>query len=118
VEVGAGYTRPDRVGWLAEARYHVAGGGLSLVAGVEVTPFRCLALRAGYALPARLDGSPPLSGLAAGVGFRLAGLSLDYAIRPDEPFGATHQVSLSWTAGERRTVVPPTDASSPASGGP
>ncbi len=59
--------------------------------GVEVTPFKMLALRGGYILG---DKQP-----RAGLGVRFLDFDFDYAVRLDDVLGLTHMASITFHFG-------------------
>ena len=61
--------------------------------GVEYWLFNTLALRGGWGF------GYDLTGLTAGVGFRYAGLGVDYAFVPYGDLGYAHRISLSYQFG-------------------
>lgn len=71
--------------------------GVSLVQmGTEATVVPALALRAGYQARSAANQAGGLSGLSMGLGFNLAGVSLDYAFLPFGDLGNAQRVSLTY----------------------
>jgi outer membrane protein OmpA-like peptidoglycan-associated protein len=69
--------------------------GPALHAGVEYLPVPELAVRLGYRTgPQDIGTLGALSGLTAGIGVSLGGLSLDYAITPYGKLGMAHRIGL------------------------
>jgi outer membrane protein OmpA-like peptidoglycan-associated protein len=70
----------------------------ALHVGVEYMPVPELAVRLGYRTgPGDLGTLGLLSGLTAGLGINLGGLSLDYAITPYGKLGMAHRIGLEAT---------------------
>ena len=72
--------------------------GPALHAGVEYVPVPELAVRLGYRTgPEDVGTLGLLSGLTAGLGVTIGGLSLDYAITPYGKLGLAHRIGLAAT---------------------
>jgi outer membrane protein OmpA-like peptidoglycan-associated protein len=72
--------------------------GLALHVGAEYLPVPELAIRLGYQTgPEDIGTLGVLSGLTAGLGVNLGGLSLDYAITPYGKLGMAHRIGLEAT---------------------
>ncbi|HTC19900.1 MAG TPA: PorV/PorQ family protein [bacterium] len=65
-------------------------------AGLEYGFQGQLFLRVGFQQPLEDNSIDGLTGLAAGVGFHLSGLSLDYAYLPYGDLGNSHRINLSY----------------------
>ncbi len=77
----------------------VQGDGTSgLAAGMEWSPVKSLAARAGYNSITAADTLDGMSGLSFGFGMKLASLSFDYAYAPMGTLGATQRFTLTWAA--------------------
>ena len=77
-------------------------GKPELRAGVEYSPIKGLALRAGY------SGSDAGSGLRAGAGVALGDIGLDYALLPMGDFGITQHLGINFKFDTvRKPVVAP-----------
>lgn len=75
---------------------------LGVYSGLEVTPIRFMALRAGYA------GTHDQSqGLRMGIGLRIKTLSFDYSYSNFEELGMTHRYEASWKFGAIRPLLTP-----------
>jgi hypothetical protein len=82
------------VNLLADWRKPAAGAG-GLNVGAELWMKNLLALRVG-----RAEGLGMGEGLTAGLGFRLPGINVDYAVTAlGDSFGATHRVGLTFRFG-------------------
>jgi hypothetical protein len=71
----------------------------SVMGGVEYTFSKMLSIRAGYAYRMGDDSLGGLTGLAAGVGFSLNSIKLDYAFMPYGDLGTSHKATLSYMFG-------------------
>jgi hypothetical protein len=103
----AGFFYRDKLRLAADANFPVDNSPV-IATGVEFLPIPQLALRGGY----RWDNfTSDFKGPSMGVGFNLAGVSLDYAYVPYERLGATHRFALgaSWGAVTRpeEVIAPP-----------
>ena len=72
--------------------------GMAIHVGAEYLPVPELAVRLGYRTgPEDLSTLGVLSGLTAGLGVNLGGLSIDYAITPYGKLGIAHRIGLEAT---------------------
>jgi len=90
--------KPDlgRMGKLVVALdgdYYTSEGAGNAQLGFEWWPVSAFALRAGYQSGRNTNAG---SGAAVGAGFRVVGLSIDYAFVPYGDLGDTHRVSLGY----------------------
>ncbi len=70
-----------------------------LAAGAEATYGTRMALRAGYRHALDNQRISGLTGLTAGIGFRLGGVGVDYAYQPFGELAASHRFALVYGAG-------------------
>jgi hypothetical protein len=80
-----------QVSWTVEASR--TAGAVAVGGGLELNVFSTLSLRAGYD---SRQFDPNLMGFTTGLGFRIAGARLDYAMGSVGELGLTHRMSLSW----------------------
>jgi len=96
----------------------------TMALGLEWSPVRLLAVRAGYRQPFRTQRLEGLTGLTAGVGVKWRSLGVDYAFQPYGDLAVSHRVGLTWTgvpkaapapaAAEAAPVAAPVPATEPA----
>lgn len=75
--------------------------GSYLSAGAEYVYMNMLAVRAGYKAGLGATDLEGLTGISAGLGVKIAGLNIDYAIVPYGDLGLTHRATLSYVFGEK-----------------
>lgn len=82
----------------ADARRNLRAGGAEWSAGAEYWAGRGVALRGGYFLQAGRGVAPSAraAGWSGGVGLRLRGYSLDYALAPRGDLGLTQKLALTF----------------------
>ncbi|MEK7477626.1 MAG: hypothetical protein AAB152_18550 [Candidatus Coatesbacteria bacterium] len=97
VRGGAAYTVLDPVLLCGDLGYRLSDGAIEAALAVEWSPVRALHLRAGYHLRGGTTGPGGLTGLAAGLGVRLAMFALDYSVQPFGRFGEAHRVSVEFS---------------------
>lgn len=104
---GAGYRAWDKLTLAVDLKQGVYGGSTSVSFGAEFWALGSLALRTGYFSPigSRSTGGSSSGGstdfqnsnvtrLGAGIGLKLFGYQIDYALVPFGELGNVHQVSL------------------------
>jgi len=79
-----------------DAGYPLVSRQPTVAAGVEVSPHRAVALRAGYRWRGTQSGLSGLTGLTAGLGVRLGNLGVDYAYQPFGDLAVSHRFAIVW----------------------
>ncbi len=98
VQAGVFYSPEDWAEWELDDVQPFQGSGELLLGGqfrLEQTTF----LRVGYRFLFRKNRLGAMSGASAGLGARLDGLGIDYALEPFGDLGMLHRVTLSWRWG-------------------
>jgi hypothetical protein len=96
--LGAAYRDMTALKITADLKYTAPDQTTRAMAGMEYSPLRLLALRAGYQMPLGGVGDQGLwraENVRGGVGVKLARLRLDYALIPFGDLGLTHRLTLS-----------------------
>ena len=75
---------------------YASGSPMSLNMGGEYKVLPLIAVRAGYIFKTGKDNPLSLTGITAGFGLSLKGMSLDYSYIPYNRLGDSHQFSLSY----------------------
>jgi TolB-like protein len=86
----------------ADVGYPLVDKDIWAAAGCEYAPVRLFAVRAGYKWQAGETGISGLTGLAVGVGFRLASFVVDYAYQPFGDLAVSHRLSLTYASAKGR----------------
>jgi Flp pilus assembly protein TadD len=96
---GAGFP-PLGIGRLAlDVGYGMVERKLRISGGAEYSPIPVLVLRAGYKWRGEQSDVGGMTGLAAGVGFRIGRLGLDYAYQPFGELVTSHRITLLYGLG-------------------
>lgn len=109
-KIGVAGIIPGHLKAALDVAYPIIDKNASVSVGTEYKPFSALALRAGYKWQAVDQGITGLSGLGAGLGIGLGGLTFDYAYQPYGDLLTSHRVSLSYLFGSPASAAPRTAA--------
>lgn len=110
---GVAYAGWGPVRLSADAGYGLASGQLWAAGGVEYTPVRAAAARAGYRWRAQAQELDGLSGVTFGFGVRYGGFGIDYAYQPFGGLAVSHRISLVYGGGASRREEPAIGRSGP-----
>lgn len=79
----------------------------SIIGGVEYVYSKMFSVRAGYNYRIGTDSLGGLSGIAAGAGFNINNIRLDYAFVPYGELGTAHRATLSYQFGQAKPPAAP-----------
>jgi hypothetical protein len=112
VRVGAAARLGETLSAGVEGAYGLQDKLATMALGLEWSPVRLIAVRAGYRQPFRSQRIDGLTGLTAGLGVRWRSLGVDYAFQPYGDLAVSHRVGLTWTGAHK--VVPASAAAAPS----